>query len=325
MEHLPDDIDDLIGKFLTGEASPEEQMRLERWEQQDPENRAYVVGLRTIFEQAGSIRVQHQFDTDAAWLKVKGKLRRDNERFLFFTPRRIAAAIAALIGVGIILFQVNKPQSAAIVRAEQQTVLDTLPDGSKAFLNKNTTLAYTYDSRKKMRVVKLSGESFFEVKHEIDRHFVIEASDLRIEDIGTSFNVKAYPESDTVEVAVQEGEVHMYIPGQDGLHLVAGEAAIYTHSDHLFRRLEKADTNVLAYKTGILSFRNTYLKSIVDKINDLYDARIRLDNPDIASCRMTVNFQGENVDTMVDIIAETLNLTVTRKQGEIILSGIGCP
>ncbi|HQQ96680.1 MAG TPA: FecR domain-containing protein [Cyclobacteriaceae bacterium] len=324
MEHLPDDIDDLIGKVLAGEASQEEKMRLEQWAQQDPGNRAYVAGLRTIFERAGSTGVQHQFDTDAAWLKVKRQLRHDNQRFLL-TPRRIAAAIATLIGVGLILFQMNKTQPAAIVRAEQQVVHDTLPDGSKTILNKNTTLAYTYDSRKKMRIVKLSGESFFEVKHEVDRHFVIEAADLRIEDIGTSFNVKAYPGSDTVEVAVQEGEVHMYIPGQDGLHLVAGEAAIYTHSEHLFSRLEKADTNVLAYKTGILSFRNTYLKSIVDKINDLYDARIRLDNPDIASCRMTVNFHGENVDTMVDIIAETLNLTVARKQGEIILSGIGCP
>lgn len=324
MEQLPDDIDDLIGKVLTGEASPDDEVRLRQWEQEHPDHRDYVSGHRKIFEQAGSIRVQHQFNTDAAWLKVREQLRRDNQRFLF-TPRRIAAAIAALLGVGLILFQVNKPEPVEIVRADQQTLHDTLPDGSKAFLNKNTTLSYTYDNRKKARVVKLSGESFFEVKHEADRQFVIEAEDLRIEDIGTSFNVKAYPGSDTVEVAVQDGEVHMYIPGQDGLHLVAGEAAIYTHSDHLFTRLEKADTNVLAYKTGILSFRNTYLKSIIDKINDLYDARIRLDNPDIASCRMTVNFQGENVDTMVDVIAETLNLTVTRKQGEIILSGIGCP
>lgn len=324
MEQLPDDIDDLIGKVLTGEASPEEEVRLRQWEQQHADHRNYVAGIRQVFEQAGSIGVQHQFNTDAAWLKVKEQLHRDNQRYLF-TPRRIAAAIAALIGIGLILFQVNRQEPAQIVRAEQQTLNDTLPDGSKAFLNKNTTLAYTYDNRSKTRVVKLSGESFFEVKHEADRPFVIEAEDLRIRDIGTSFNVKAYLGSDTVEVAVQEGEVHMYVPGQDGLHLVAGEAAIYTHSDHLFSRLEKADTNILAYKTGILSFRNTYLKSIIDKINDLYDARIRLDNPDIASCRMTVNFHGENVDTMVDIIAETLNLTVTRKQGEIILSGIGCP
>jgi ferric-dicitrate binding protein FerR (iron transport regulator) len=323
VEHLPDDIDDLIGKVLAGEASPDEKERLHRWIGEHPDHAAYFAGLRTIFEHAGSERVQHQFDTDAAWAKVKGQLRRDNQRFLF-TPRRIAAGIAILVGTVLLYFQLNKTQPVEVVRAGQETVSDTLPDGSKAFLNKHTTLAYRYDKQKKTRTVKLSGESFFDVKHEEDHPFVIEAEDLRIEDIGTSFNVRAYPGSDTVEVAVQEGEVHMYVPGLEGLHLVAGEAAIYTHSDHLFTRLEKADTNVLAYKTGILSFRNTYLKSIVEKINDLYDTRIRLENPDLASCRMTVNFQGDSVDTMVDVIAETLNLTVTRKNGEIILSGLGC-
>jgi transmembrane sensor len=64
--------------------------------------------------------------------------------------------------------------------------------------------------REKDRKVKLSGEAFFSVKHEEEKPFVIEAEDVLVRDIGTEFNLKAYPDKDTIEIIVTQGEVQFY-------------------------------------------------------------------------------------------------------------------
>ena len=86
----------------------------------------------------------------------------------------------------------------------------------------------------------------------------------------------------------------------------------------------KADTNVLAYKTKIFSFKDTDLKKAVEMINEIYDSKIVLGNPSIGQCRVTVNFNNDKIEDIADIIAETLSLSVEKKGAEFILNGSGC-
>ncbi len=332
MEQEINDIDNLIGKVLAGEATPEEQRLLEVWLQKDKENPHYFHQLKAIFEKAGAHQVQLQFDTDAAWAKVRSKLHTsdDNVRSLWPPVQtkpllRMAAGVVFILGAGFFAYQWRtlSPEPLAIT-ADKTTLQHKLPDGTTAFLNRKSTISYSYRPSEKARRVTLKGEAFFEIKHQDEQSFVIEAEDVLVKDIGTSFNVKAFPDSDTVEVAVQTGEVQIYTLSDVGLHLNAGEAGIYNRRLHEFSRLVKADTNVLAYKTGILSFNNTYLKVVIESINEVYDSKIKLDNTALNTCRLTANFHGDSLDTIVEIIAETLKLTVTRKNNEIILHGPGC-
>jgi transmembrane sensor len=333
LEKEINDIDDLIGKVLAGEATPEEQSRLEAWTRVNVENQKYLEQIKAIFEKAASNTVRLNFDTDAAWKKVKSRLRESGKEkpviMMQSSPYRsvlrIAAGIIFFLGVGIFAYQwFNKPTQTLSVVSDNATLENTLPDGSTAFLNKKSSISYEYVPLKKLRKVKLKGEGFFEVKHEEEKPFVIEADEVLVRDIGTAFNVKAYPESDTVVVTVKTGEVQIYTLKNEGLSLKMGETGIYRKSLKEFTRLEKADTNVLAYKTGVFSFNNSDLKSVINKVSEVYNVTIRLENPDLASCRLTVNFNSDTVDTIVDVIAETLKLTVTRNGNEILLSGAGC-
>ena len=327
------DIDDLIGKVLAGEATTEEQGRLDAWSNASAENQKYVDQIKTIFDKAASNTVQLNFDTDAAWRKVKSRLKESREeKPAFMMPAspyrsvlRIAASVVLIIGIGLFGYQwLNKPTQTLEAASDNATLENILPDGSTAFLNKKSSLSYEYVPFKKERKVKLKGEGFFEVRHEEEKPFVIEADEVLVRDVGTAFNVKAYPESDTVVVTVKTGEVQIYTLKNTGLNLKMGETGIYSKSLKEFTRLEKADTNVLAYKTGIFSFNNTDLKSVINKVNEVYGITIILENPALASCRLTVNFNSDTVDTIVDVIAETLKLTVTRNGKEILLSGTGC-
>ena len=323
------DIDDLIGKVLAGEGSAQEQEKVRHWVEQSGENRAYYENLKTIFEKAASTEIQIQFDTDAAWNKVRKKITAPVKVVPLYSknwqPLRIAAGLLILLAIGYTTYKIVTPpvQSVAIF-SNSVTVNDTLPDGSTAFLNKKSELTYEFNPREKTRKVKLKGEAYFTVKHEEEKPFVIEADDVLVRDIGTEFNLKAYPDKDTIEIIVTHGEVQFYTRNDPGLNLQAGERAIYTKSSKRFYRIEKPDTNVLAYKTKTFSFNNTDLKSVINLLNDVYNSKIKLANEKLYTCRLTANFKEDNAAIIAEVIAETMGLTLTKKDDAIILDGAGC-
>lgn len=325
------DIEDLIGKVLAGEATPSEQSRLDSWIDSSPANRKYFDQVKTVFDAAVK-PVPLVFDTDSAWLKVKSKLNEERKSIPFIPETRplwpglrIAAGIAFILSAGWLIYRsYSTPTETFALRSDSVTVSNTLPDGSTVFLNSNSRILYEFSPGKKTRKVKLTGESFFEVKHEEEKSFVIEAEGVLVRDIGTSFNVRAYPQSDSVEVVVKTGEVQVYTLENSGLNLKAGQTGIYRRSSKEFFLLEKIDSNTLAYKTRVFVFKNTDLKTILDKINKVYHSKIRLENPVLQSCTLTVSFNNETLDTIVEVISETLKLSVTRKEKEIYLNGTGC-
>jgi transmembrane sensor len=323
------DMDDLIGKVLAGEGSAQEQEQVERWAEQSDENKLYYENLKTIFEKAASTEIQLQFDTDAAWNNVRRKISPTKVVPLhpnkFYQPLRIAAGLLILLGIGYTTYVVMAPPVQTLaLRSDSITVNDTLPDGSTAFLNKKSELTFEFNPREKTRKVKLKGEAYFTVKHEEEKPFVIEAEDILVRDIGTEFNLKAYPDKDTIEIIVTHGEVQFYTRNDPGLNLQAGERAIYTKSSKQFYRIDKPDTNVLAYKTKTFSFNNTDLKSVVNLLNEVYDSHIKLANDKLFKCRLTANFKEDNAAIIAEVIAETMGLTLTKKDDTLILDGTGC-
>ena len=324
-------MDDLIGKLLAGEATVREQEEVEAWLRANESNRKYFEQVKTIFDKAASNAIQQQFDTDAAWRKVKGKLNGTRTRRIglldneYWSTLRIAAGIMIFVTVGIFAYRYLTPEIETIaIVSDKTTIQDTLPDGSTAFLNKKSQISYEYNPRKKTRKVKLKGEAFFDVKHEEEKPFIIETEEVLIRDLGTTFNVKAYPESNNVEVIVETGEVQIYTLSDDGILLKAGEKGFYDKTLKAFSKIEKIDTNGLAYKTRVFSFNNTDLQSVVEMLNNIYDSKITLANKALSNCHVTVNFNNDNLDLVVEILAETLNLKVTRHKDEIILDGTGC-
>lgn len=342
-----DEIDDLIGKFLAGEATPGEKAELDRWLQESEANRKYYAQLETIFVNAGSSSVQQQFDTDAAWQKVRQKLKGSDQagvrdrfeisgasyqmsRSQFEEPPsgfawRIAAGVLLILAVSYAANRWFNPNiQTDVIASKAATVSDTLPDGSTAFLNKRSELHYEYNPRWKTRKVKLSGEAYFVVKHEAEKPFVIEAEEVQIKDLGTTFNVRAYPESETVEVVVEEGEVQIYTSDNPGLHINAGEKGIYDKNLKEFSKIMKLDTNTLAYKTGVFNFNKSDLRTVVDLINEVYGSKVKLTREALGDCHVTVSFNNESIETVIEILSETLNLKVTRQDDEILLDGNGC-
>lgn len=326
------DIDDLIGKVLSGEATPEEIREVEAWRAVSSENEKYYLDLQVIFSRASANRVKVDFDADKAWNKLKSKLAKhsgakvvvmDQSSEGSWKALRIAAGVVFVITASIFAWRwFNVPVQTFALRADNEVLQDTLPDASSVVLNKKSSITFEYSPREKTRKVKLEGEGFFEVKHEEEKPFVIEADEALVRDLGTAFNVKSYHDKDTIEVVVQSGIVQFYTQKDPGLTINAGETGYYSKRGKNFTKIAKADTNVLAYKTRVFSFHSTDLRSVVEQINEVYDSKIRLANDEIAGCQLTVTFRNDELDNMVEVISETLGLSVERNdKNEIILNG----
>ncbi|WP_373396779.1 FecR domain-containing protein [Algoriphagus halophilus] len=150
----------------------------------------------------------------------------------------------------------------------------------------------------------------------------VQVNELFIEDIGTVFNVKAYPTNPLIEVSVLEGEVRMYLQSKEGIQLLAGEKGIFDKNSGSFSK-EETDANVDSYSTKSFSYLNQELAFVVAQLSEVYQTEIVLEG-NIGGCRLTVDFENEELDTILSIISETLNLDITRNGSDIVLSGAAC-
>lgn len=331
MNKSPDHIDDLIGKYLAGEAGPGEIALIESWAQENSDNRQYIEHVRTIFQRAAAAKELQSFDTDAAWMKLKGSLTESKTKTIQFRPEtgtrklfwRIAASVIIVLSAGFFAYRVSLRESdPVVVVATSAVVTDTLPDGSGIVLNKETELTYTFDKKRKTHKVSLKGEAYFNIQHEDDKQFIVDIAGVYIKDIGTSFNVKAVPGSNTVEVVVEEGEVMFYTNQDSGVYLRANGKGIYDKTTKTFT-IDQPEANVLAYKTKYFSFSNAALGTVIDDLNRVYSRKIVL-SEGVKNCHLTVSFNNETQEEIIAVIAETLGLTIKESGGKILLEGPGC-
>jgi transmembrane sensor len=329
-------IDELIGKYLSGEASISEAEEVKLWAGESDANQKYFEHYRIIFERASAIKTLTAFDEDAAWQKVKLKLQKKQDKVLPLHPSktgevfttfnwswRIAAGFIILLGVSFSLYKLIRPgyKATEVIATTHHAVGNKLPDGTNVFLNKQSKINYTYDKRKDARIVNLKGEAYFNIKHDKRKDFIITVEDVYIKDIGTAFNVKAYPELNTIEVVVNEGEVIFYTD-EDSVYLYAGDKGVYDKLAKKFFK-DKPATNELAYKTKIFTFNDQQLVNVIKDLNGVYNKKIIL-RGNFATCRLTVNFSNEDISEIATVIAETLNLNVRETNKEIIIEGTGC-
>lgn len=146
-----------------------------------------------------------------------------------------------------------------------------LADGTKVWLNAESSLTFPTAFRGKDRVVKLVGQAYFEVVHNAAQPFKVETGSQTIEDIGTSFDVMAYADEPVKRTTLITGSIRLTDQGRTAL-LKPGQAAL-VGPDHI--KVTAADTDdALAWKNGQFMFDNEDLGPAMRKIARWYDVDI---------------------------------------------------
>ena len=328
-------MDELIALVLAGEADAKTIQQLETWKQEKPENKKYYEQMAMVFQGSETAKKNLDFNTDKAWEKVRAKTISTSKGSQpkiksMLTPwLNIAAGIALTAGLSWLLFfkteQNSTNNNIPIVLASNDRIVEQqLGDGTEITLNKNAHLIYDGEYNQKERKVKLSGEAHFKVKHLDKKPFSVWIDELQVLDIGTEFNIKAYPQSDSVVVDVHEGEVQLNVGKQEPVRLIKGERGIYNKKEKSMKKFLSTDRNSLAWKNKIFVFDNTELHTVITMLNDLYPVQIILENRELEKCRLNAQFNNESIEEIIEVIAATFNLKVTKTERSILLDGKSC-
>jgi ferric-dicitrate binding protein FerR (iron transport regulator) len=216
-------------------------------------------------------------------------------------------------------YQPAKEQKDFVVVVKQgnrATVI--LPDQSKVWMNSNSKLVYNVGENN-TREVKLTGEAFFKVFKDKSRPFIVAANNIKVEVLGTSFNVKARLGSDIVETSLIEGSVKL--TGNDlsqDYFLNPNEKAIYSNSLKSIK-IESTDNEVeTAWKDNKLQFKSERFSDVIKRLEEWYGVKIISKCPGIENDLMSGAFKGESLETVLETFRIQYNIRYNN-QGDTVV------
>lgn len=149
----------------------------------------------------------------------------------------------------------------------------TLADGTKVWLNAESSLRFPIAFTDKDREVELTGEAYFEVKADKDKPFLVKAGQTETRVLGTHFNIMAYSDEGAVKTTLLEGAVSMGL-GMHSALLQPGEQGQYDEGKGIIATRAVNTRAVVAWKDGYYFFDRTPVKSVMRQIARWYDVAI---------------------------------------------------
>ena len=325
-----------LARYLAGESSSAEKEQVEAWAGNSEQNNRELEELRMLFKASDRYFEINRFNTGAAWQKVQQNtvhkvVRLESKRKKAYASLLKYAAILILAifagSAGYYLVTTISEEKQTIVLAGEQTVNEiALPDGTIVSLNSSTKLEYPAKFNSDIREVTITGEAFFDVQPDPDKPFVINAGGMQVKVLGTSFNVRAYPEAESVEVVVETGLVQ--VTNRNGevqatqatLMLNPGEKGILYNLPGTLEKSFNTNPNYIAWKTRNLIFNKTPLMEVVKYLEDIYHIDIQLENNELEKLVLTAHFERKPHDFILNVIQLTFGLELTRENGAYVLS-----
>jgi transmembrane sensor len=146
-----------------------------------------------------------------------------------------------------------------------------LSDGTAVWLNAASAITYPTRFQGPERRVSMTGEAYFDVAKDPGHPFLIEEGDLRVQVLGTQFNVRAYADGRSREVTLLEGAVRLE-RGRRSETLRPGQQAAIGRDGLTVR---PADTEaVTAWKNGQFLYDGVDLPTILQDISRHYDVEV---------------------------------------------------
>lgn len=235
-----------------------------------------------------------------------------------------AAAIALLIIAGVVYQTLLSPFPRQI-----EVTNDTLDrreiqlaDGSTVWLNRNSTLIYSEPFNDEERNVQLEGEAFFEVQSDPDRPFFVHTKAVTTKVLGTSFNVEAYAEQETIEVALVEGSVKVLYAGRDSVTLRPGQQFSYDQTSGTGSTDTFMADEPYAWKSDVIYFNKASVEEVISKLERWYDVRFEIAQDAVVELELVhrIEVKKRSLDEVLEDINEVVpDYTFERQANDLIL------
>lgn len=263
--------------------------------------------------------------------------RRWTKKRRLYWSMSLSAVIAVMVIVSIFVWNPlchSSDGMRMIATKEGSRTKIILPDGSEVWLNSGSRLIYPKDfDCLSTREVTLDGEAYFKVKHDTNHPFIIHTDYLDIKDLGTVFNVKAYPDEKEAVATLISGSIAVSIKDDPGRTIVLkphekvsyfadvhGLALEKDNSQSVNKelktirpvalhnsRLEVSDIQPVvtphgdtivsetAWVNNELVFQGEKFSQLAERMQRWYNVTIKVENAQVADYTFTGIFNGETL------------------------------
>lgn len=186
-----------------------------------------------------------------------------------------------------------------------------LPDGTKVYLNSESSLRFPSRFSNLDRSVYVKGEAVFDVTHDSSRPFIVNAGDVDVKVLGTIFNVRAYENENRTVVTLNEGSVRILRSGQVLGDIEPDQQIVVSGGE-----FEVKNVNSEAYiiwKEGVFRFDEEPLSTVLAQIGRWYDCRFDIEEE-------LKNKKYSGIINKYDSIEEFVSVLKTTGEFEIIFN-----
>ncbi|HCE58688.1 MAG TPA: hypothetical protein DER09_12890 [Prolixibacteraceae bacterium] len=181
-----------------------------------------------------------------------------------------------------------------------------LPDGTDLWLNAESKIKYGIPFVRETRQIELSGEGFLKVAKNEESPFVVTTTNAEIKALGTQFNIKSYPEEETLEVALTEGCVEF--TGITGSDIKA--SATMKPNDFLSMnkatgkvKLKNKDlTKHVSWVKNVIIFDETTMPEVAKTLERWYGVKVIIADSEINKYRFTTTFENEPLYRVLELL-----------------------
>jgi len=322
------DIAALLARYLSGKVSAVERERIESWLQK---HEAEHAPWRIMPEQE-----KGQWLADV-FTQVKATIQASDKQVVLMPvrkrlPLRIAVAAAVIVAVA---FTYSLWPGRSIIQPAALTAIQVpahqkkqivLPDSSMVWVNEGSELKYPKSFGGSTREVYLSGEAYFDIRHDATKPFIIHTGKVFTTVLGTAFNIREDKNLHAIVVTVTRGRVKVsgskrdfgiITPNQQISVDEAAETAIQRNVDAL---------QSIVWKEDDLQFDNLVFGEVAKLLEGRYHVAIRFANNKVKQCRFTGNARAS--DTLGNILKAICSFNHATYQilanGDIVIDGPGC-
>ncbi|RKD88190.1 FecR family protein [Mangrovibacterium diazotrophicum] len=306
--------DKIIDHLIDGGGETDQLPELNRWLNQSESNASDWAKYKKIWKAVDKLSLARSFDAHQAFTQIDQNIQQKlhkKEKLIRLSIAVSSVAAVLLVVFGMKLFFMSSNESAGIISVQtamgdRSTVI--LPDGTQVKLNAGSHLNYHLDAVNETRDVSFSGEAFFEVAKSKTPFIISTMSGLKVQVLGTKFNLRAYPSDADVQTTLVEGSVSLTSANSgQSLKIKPGQIASFNKSQNELSLVDGIPEHMLSWMDNKLYMDNMNLQEVCLQLERWYNVKIWIKDE---SLKQSVHYTGVlSEETILDVLEALCQLS----------------
>lgn len=309
---------DCITKRLSAEETAQSVAMLDTWLAEDAVHQEEYLRIQELWALSEKLPVQEPLDFESVKDQIFEtslvlQLPQTNKAGLWWKYGLAAAMTGIFLLTGLFYYRSaqisTQPEKWVLKSAGAGKIIKVLlPDSTTVWLNSGSEISYKDDFKKdQLRLVKLSGEAYFEVTHDASHPFVVSSAEMSTTVYGTSFNVRAYDSEQLIVVAVNSGKVGVTTAqNKKAVFLLPSEKLTYDRKKAKTEKASMSKSDVDSWVSGELIFEQTPFNEVFETLSRKYNLQIKTGKINYTDCKLTARFRNKSIHEVL----KTLNLSM---------------